>query len=618
MSQSSIILKPKKRTGILNQTDIENQLANQNTLNQERHHQKSEQKESNLLEKGFWRIMDENKGVRPFFSHAWVALSPPPRLEILEEYKVNNTEVLIYESENEIESLYHIKPFEYRLPFEQLRLLYYVRTELLKHFPRSLRLTKHLNARAYIRRSAEKIIIRLAKRKGISLGESRFEEIENSKTLAGIVAKYTAGFGVSEVFLEDEHIHDVYIDSPPSLNPVYLTIGGFENNKVRYKCRTNVTLGSEDYDALLSRFRFESGRPFSESMPILEHNLPEFDARITVIGKPLSPEGLAIAIRKHSLEPWTLPKLIAKGMLNPLAAGLISFLIDGKSTILVAGSRGSGKTSLLGAMMLEFPQSQRILTIEDTRELPVSALQKLGYKIQSMVVQSSLGGKGEITADEALRVSLRLGESAIVLGEVRGQEARTLYEAMRAGTAGSSVMGTFHADSASSVYERVTHDMGIPSKSFLATDIVIIAGVTRSGGTYRETKRVKQIAEVLKDSGNDGDFKDLIMYDHNKNEMSTSNVMFDSSGRIHAIARSWGISFEDALKNIQLRALCRETMVYYAMTQGKLGILSPRWVAASNAVFWNLIEHHHGKGDMDYSCIFNEWLEWFDKGAKYD
>jgi type IV secretory pathway ATPase VirB11/archaellum biosynthesis ATPase len=537
---------------------------------------------------------------------------------MLEEYEVKGTKVILFDTDNEVESLYHIIPFEYLLPVEQMKLLYHTKTELLEHFPRRTRLMSQANARDYIRRYAEDIIIRLAKKKGISFGRTRVDEITNAKMLAEVLAKYTAGFGVSEVFLEDEHIHDVYMDSPPSMNPVYLTIGGFENEKVRYKCRTNVKLGAQDHDALLSRFRFESGRPFSESMPVLEHNLPDYDARITVIGKPLSPEGLAIAIRRHSLEPWTLPRLIAKRMLTPLAAGLISFLIDGKSTLLVAGSRGSGKTSLLGAMMLEFPQSQRILTIEDTRELPTSAMQKLGYKVQSMVVQSSLGGRSENTAEEALRVSLRLGESAIVLGEVRGQEARTLYEAMRAGTAGSSVMGTFHADSARSVYDRVIHDMGIPSKSFLATDVIIIAGVMRSGGSHRESKRLVQIAEVLKESCKDGDFGDLMIYDSERDEISATDMMFGSSERINAIAKSWGISFEDALKNIELRALCRETMVNYALSSGKRAVLSPRWVAASNSVFWNLVEQHHGSSCFDQNAIFIEWLEWFEKGAHYE
>ena len=113
-------------------------------------------------------------------------------------------------------------------------------------------------------------------------------------------------------------------------------------------------------------------------------DLPEFKTRVSVIGDPLSSGGLAYAFRKHARNPWTLPKLINTGSITPLAAGLLSFLMDGQSSVLVAGGVGSGKTSLLCALLLEIPQKYRILTIEDTPELPIENLQKLGCKIQGM------------------------------------------------------------------------------------------------------------------------------------------------------------------------------------------------------------------------------------------
>jgi type IV secretory pathway ATPase VirB11/archaellum biosynthesis ATPase len=568
--------------------------------------------------KGVSKIIAEHREIRPFFSSAWVAPSVPEGAQLLEEYTVGDSTVRLYDLAKETESLYHVTPFEYGLPVDLIKLAHITRKELSEHHPKDIQLTRQERARAYVTRVAEEIILRNAKTEGIKLGADRLEEMKAAKRLALVIAKYTTGFGVSETFLEDEHIQDVYIDSPPLLNPVYLTIGGFSDKKLRSKCKTNVFLAKEDYEALLSRFRYESGRPFSEAMPVLEHNLSAYDARVTVIGRPLSPNGLAIAIRRHSPEPWTLLKFIANGTLSSIAAGLISFLVDGRSTVLVAGSRGSGKTSLLSAIMLEIPQSQRTLTIEDTQELPTHAMQELGYKVQSMLVQSSLGGKGEMTADEALRVSLRLGESVIILGEVRGQEARTLYEAMRAGTAGSSVMGTFHADSAKSVYERVTHDMGIPSKSFSATDVVIIAGLTRPGGTQRELRRLTQIAEVKKSTGRDGDFNDLMAYSGMDDEILPTEIMTECSERIAEIAKSWGISYEDAIKDIELRATYRQIMVDYAKRREKPALLSPKWISMSNNAFWNLMEKHYRNGRVDYESVLEEWVEWFERSALYE
>jgi type IV secretory pathway ATPase VirB11/archaellum biosynthesis ATPase len=121
-------------------------------------------------------------------------------------------------------------------------------------------------------------------------------------------------------------------------------------------------------------------------------------------------------------------------MINSFTAGLMSFLIDGNRTMLIAGTRSSGKTSLLGSVMLEVIPSVRTLVIEDTLELPVDSLRKLGYNIQRMKVRSALlEGNTEVEASEGIRASLRLGDSALIVGEVRSSEAKALYEAMRAG-----------------------------------------------------------------------------------------------------------------------------------------------------------------------------------------
>jgi Tfp pilus assembly pilus retraction ATPase PilT len=295
----------------------------------------------------------------------------------------------------------------------------------------------------------------------------------------------------------------------------------------------------------------------------------------------------------------------------------MSFLIDGKSTMLVVGSRGAGKSSLLGALMLEFPQNQRILTIEDTLELPVIKMQEIGYKVQSLFVQSSLGGKAEMNADEALRISLRLGESAIVMGEVRGQEARTLYEAMRAGTAGSSVLGTFHADSARSVYQRVVHDMNIPSKSFLATDIIVVAGVARPGGSQKQKRTLLQVAEVRKHEDEDNMFQDLMLYNEAEDKISETDSFNYRSERIGTIAASWNMTLEECVNNIHTRAKYRQIMVEYAKEHQKSQLLSAEWVLKSNTIFWNLIEKHRKGSKIDYENLMKDWTLWFERSAQY-
>ncbi len=420
------------------------------------------------------------------------------------------------------------------------------------------------------------------------------------------------GLGVLEYLLEDQHIQDIYIDAPADENPVHVVIGEVGDDRVHGKCLTNIVLSEREVKSLVSRFRYESGRPFSESMPVLETDLHEYDTRVTVIGRPLSPEGIAIALRRHSVEPWTLPKLINKKSLSPLASGLLSFLIDGRSTMLVAGSRGAGKSSLLGALMLEFPLSQRILTIEDTLELPAAKMQELGYKVQSLFVQSALGGIGGRTTDDALRVSLRLGESAIVLGEVRGKEARTLYEAMRSGSAGSAVLGTIHGNSARSVFERIVYDLEIHPEAFSATDIVVVCGLVRPGGRQRQVRRVTSISELVKD-GEPGTFEELLKYDEGSDSLVETERFRTSSSKISRIAEDWGIDYDKAIANIRARASMRESMVRYAKEKNP-GLLGPNAVVRTNSQFWNLIEEF-GSGDSDR--LMEEWSAWFERSAPY-
>lgn len=569
------------------------------------------------VKRGIERILDKNREIRPGFSYSWVNPLPPEGAKRIESYDINGSMVTLYHLPEETESYYYIYPNEYYLPIEHMKLIHLARENLMEHYPRNIQLEKPQQARAYVSKLGNKLIYSLAKRHEIDIGYNRNEEMLNVKKLSEILAKYTAGMGIVEIFLKDPYVQDIYIDASSVENRIYITLGGLHHPLLTEKCLSNISVGSEDTESLLSRFRYESGRPFSEAMPVLETDLSAYNTRATAIGKPLSPEGIAIALRRHSTDPWTLLKLIDNNTISALAAGLISFLIDGRSTILVAGSRGAGKSSLLGAIMLEFPQSQRILTIEDTLELPVPKMQELGYKVQSMSVQSSLGGKSEMNADEALRVSLRLGESAIVMGEVRGAEAKTLYEAMRAGTAGSSVLGTFHADSARAVYQRVVHDMGIPAKSFTATDIVIVAGITRPGGSQKQKRRVLQIAEIRKHESEENMFQDLMKYDEVKDAIVETGDFDYRSERIGMIANSWGMSMEECIRNIHTRAEIRSRIVEYARANNKPQLLTTPWVLKSNNTFWNLLDKYRIGSKIDYDALLKDWTAWFDRSAGY-
>ncbi|MDR0509341.1 MAG: type II/IV secretion system ATPase subunit [Candidatus Methanoplasma sp.] len=382
-----------------------------------------------------------------------------------------------------------------------------------------------------------------------------------------IVYRYTVGMGVFEVLLADPKLEDIYIDAPCDRNRIHVTMNGIAGNNSHIKCRTNLVVDKKEVMNLINILKRDSGLQFCESNPILETDIKTHDARATVVGYPMSPNGDAIAIRKHSVRPWTLTRLIANGTIDPRVAGLLSFLVDNRSTFLICGARGAGKSSLLSSLMFEFPLSQRILTIEDTMELPTSIMRKMGYKVQSMLIDDRMGGDNLSRSDEALRVSRRMGESAIILGEVRGEEARTMYQSMRAGRAGSSIMGTIHGDSARSVFERVVHDMNISPEAFMATDILVTLGTVKDRRTGNQIRRVN---EVVATSDMTGEFLDI----------SDNSVLF-SSPVMRRVISSSQMNKADIAKEIRARAVIRSFLADIGKTHGE-EYHGPVWIGIAN------------------------------------
>lgn len=541
------------------------------------------------------KLFRERAVKRPGFSGCWAATSLPGGCKVLDAYEAAGAKITIASSADGSGMLYHAVPWEYGLPDTWVSALRKVIQRISFLPPPSLSVSLD-EMRSHVTSSSARLFHNLCSAGDLDLGSGVEEREATVKRLSEVVARYTVGLGLFEVFLSDDRIEDVYVDAPAEENPVHVTVNGISGVNAVCRCLTNITASEDEVAKLASRLRQSSGRPFSEAYPVMETDIEGQDARATIIGPPLSPGGTAVALRRHSRTPWTLLKLVSNGSLDVNAAGLLSFLMDGRSTMLICGARGAGKSSLLSAMMFEFPLSQRILAIEDTLELPTRRMQSLGYKVQSLFVETRVDQSNEEAADQALRVSLRLGESAIVLGEVRGREAQTLYQSMRAGRAGSSVLGTIHGDSASSVYERVVHDMGIPKEAFLATDLVLTMGLSRPGGGSRPVRRLTEVAECREEDGKVL-FHQLLPADAGSEGLATSRI-------VSRIAESWNITVQEAVANVQVRADMRRALLEAAALNGPQ-YLEPEWVCRCNEFLWNRLD----AGDRDYVRIADDFRE---------
>lgn len=531
------------------------------------------------VKRGLYDTLLACRRVRPAFADAWITLDPPKDAQVVAEYRLEGATVQVLNPKDGTATLYWIVPDEYTAAVADLALLRDALAHVRREGGGKARSIALGDARRFVEETALEFL-----RGRMGPEAQGAKGLEKAKALAGVVARYTVGLGALEHLLRDPRVTDVYSDAPCGGQPLYVSLNNTDE-RISDRLTTNITFAPEAVAALVTRARMEAGRPFSEARPFLEHDLKEFGARLTVIGPPVSPEGVAAAIRRHSSTPLTLVQLVAAGTLTPMTAGLLSVMVEGQCSLLIGGARGAGKTTLLGALMLEMDPCKRILTIEDTLELPVEAMRQAGYRVQALRVRSSLGGEGEMSAEEALKVCLRLGESALVIGEVRGAEAQTLYEAMRTGAASSSVMGTIHGSPASAVCARAVHDLGVSPESFASTDAIVIAGLVRPGGARRQLRRVTEVAEV---SLREGVLATSNLMRHAGGVLEPTDASLQASAVVAKVAAAWGVAPAEVVAEVKARAELKARQVALAKSAGRPDILGAQATAQLNAEYARL------------------------------
>lgn len=558
--------------------------------------------------------------IMPNFTFTRLMASIPANAELIAEYDIGSgydkSTVTILKLPNMTKMLYHLTPPEFVLEESFYSLLDLARNVLIEHKPKAEEFTDPKRTRQIFFSIGRDLLQELSNNKKIKLSYRQLNK------LAKVLVRYTIGFGLIEVFLQDEKLQDIVVNAPISQTPIFVRHQDFG------ECVTNIIPSHEDAESWAAKFRMLSGRPLDEANPVLDTDLviSNIRARVAIIQQPLSPQGLAYAFRRHREKPWTLPLFIQNRMLNPLAAGLLSFLIDGSRTLLVAGTRSAGKTSVLGSLMLEIIPNIRIITVEDTLELPIDSLRKLGYDILRMKVRAALlKGTTEVAAEEGIRTSLRLGDSCLILGEVRSSECKALYEAMRVGALANVVAGTIHGSSPYAVFDRVVNDLDVPVTSFKATDIILVCNMIKSPDGLHSWRRITQITEVRKkwqqDPLREAGFVDLLRYNVDTDELEPtdalingeSEILKEIAGNIKGFAGNWNAVWE----NILLRAKIKEELLKQAKITKMPSLLEASFIVKSNNQFHSISDKITKEvGVPESKAVFREWHQWLKQEIK--
>jgi pilus assembly protein CpaF len=236
-------------------------------------------------------------------------------------------------------------------------------------------------------------------------------------------------FGPVRVFLDDPAVSEIMINGP---NQIYIERKGMlELTDAKFASR----------EALMAALRNLSqyvGKHLNDERPILEGRFPD-GSRVEALIPPVAPDGPSVSIRRFFKETLTMQRLVDFGSMTPVAAKSLEAFVVGKTNLLVAGGTGSGKTSMLNALSGFIPDGERVVIIEDSREVQ---FQK-PHVVQLEARPSDRKGRGGVSIRDLFRATLRMRPDRVIVGEIRGGEALDIIQAMTSGHGGC--MGTLHA-----------------------------------------------------------------------------------------------------------------------------------------------------------------------------
>ncbi len=286
-------------------------------------------------------------------------------------------------------------------------------------------------------------------------------------------------------FLDDTTVSEVMINGPDQIfveraGKLYLTEARFPST-----------------DALTAALRNLAqfvGRHVDEHRPILEARLPD-GSRVEAVLPPAAPDGPMVAIRRFSKETLTVDKLLSFGSFTPDAAELLRGIVAVKQNIIVAGGTGSGKTSLLNALTGFIPEDERIVVIEDTREVQCQQT----HVVQMESRPPDARGRGAVSIRDLFKATLRMRPDRIVVGEIRGAEALDLVQAMTSGHGGC--LATVHATYPTDTMNRLEtmammSDVQMPLRAMRAQIASAIDFIVQTSRLRDGSRCVTHIAEV--------------------------------------------------------------------------------------------------------------------------
>jgi len=349
------------------------------------------------------------------------------------------------------------------------------------------------------------------------------------------------GFGVLDGMMRDPNIEDVSIDSLGK--PLFIY------HKSHDSLETNIIITDEEQlDNIVTRLSHMAGKHVSTAYPIVQGTLPGRHRLVATFRREVSPQGSSATIRKFREDPMTIVDMLNVNLLDHHMAAYAWYMMQNRATAIVVGATGAGKTTLLNAILTLTRLTTKLVTIEEVQEMNIPHL-----NWTSLVSRESYATteekSGEVGLFDLVKAAMRMRPDILVVGEVRGEEAYVLFQAISTGHGG---LCTLHADDAASALQRlVSEPMNVPRAFIPFLDLTFVVrriSVPAPGGGFKAVRRIVSIDEIVTDQ----ELNKIFRWDP---RTDTFKASYDKSPKLEKISKDTGRPMEDVLREIDRRAL---------------------------------------------------------------
>jgi len=405
-----------------------------------------------------------------------VDLSPPKNenIEVVELHPIKKPFSYVRITYDNLKHEYQYEVLEPTLSIEEKKIFEFLKETLIKTMDMELTEFSDEEARDYLRKNVERAI----KDYSISLSD-----ISKEKIMYYIIRDFL-GYGRIDVLMYDPMIEDISCDAPRV--PIYIYHRNYESLK------TNISFSSEEeLDSFVIQLAQKCGRHISIARPLMDATMPDGSRIQACLSREVSAMGSNFTIRRFREEPLTPSHLVEFNTISAEIAAYFWLAIENGASAVLAGGTASGKTTSLNALCLFIPPQMKIVSIEDTREINLPHPNWIASITREGTAESGEGSK--VGMFDLLKAALRQRPEYILVGEIRGQEAVVLFQAM---ATGHTVYSTMHADSIFSVVHRLEGDpINIPRIQLQALNIVAIQAMIRIG--RKRVRRIKKVVEIV-------------------------------------------------------------------------------------------------------------------------